>query len=332
MIFFTARIFRSLIIVGLMTGIVCIAALGLGGAQSPSPRIAYMSNITDTSDRWDLFVLDLQTGNTLRLTRTPLINERYPTWSSDGTRIAYHANTDVNKLYNIFVMPIHDITTSFAIFKSDGNMGELATAYDKAMPAWSYDDQFIGFHAKTANGRFGLFMARTDGEEMRLLISPLEGIDILHYAWSPNGQDIAFTQTSDNGADIYLFTIPTTIQNAMTNRANMRLLIENASFPAWSPEGKQLVYVQEGNRGTRLWIYDFDTQSSHQLAPDVDNLVYEETHPEWSSDGQTIIFSSDKDTGRFNIYQITRDGQQLHRLTFGWGDKLAPDWGIYKGG
>lgn len=332
MSFFTARIFRSILITSLMTGILCIAILGLGGAQSPSPRIVYMSNLNDSSDRWDLLMLDVRTGNTLRLTRTPLINERYPAWSSDGTRLAYHANTDVNQLYDIFVMPIQNFTTSYTIFKSDGNMGELAVAYDKAMPAWSYDDQFMGFHAKTANGRFGLFMARADGEEMRLLISPLEGMDILHYAWSPNGQDIAFTQATNTGATIYLFTIPQTIQNAMTNRTNMRLLIENASFPAWSPDGSQLVYVQEGDLGTRLWIYDFATQSSKQLTPIGEHLIYEETHPEWSTDGQAIIFSSDRMMGRFDIYQITRDGQQLHRLTHGAGDKLAPDWASYVGG
>ncbi|MCU0480552.1 MAG: hypothetical protein MUE54_04990 [Anaerolineae bacterium] len=331
MTFFTARIFRSILIISLMTGMICIFFLGLGGAQSPSPRIAYMSNISPRSDRWDLFMLDVQTGITLRLTRTPLINERYPAWSSDGTRLAYHANTDVNQLYDIFVMPIQNFTTSYTIFKSDGNMGELAVAYEKAMPAWSYDDQFIGFHAKTASGRFGLFMAYADGEEMRLLISPLEGMDILHYAWSPNGQDIAFTQATSSGADIYVFTIPQTIQNAMTNRANMRLLVKNASFPAWSPDGAELVYVQEGDFGTRLWIYDFATQSSRQLTPIGENLVYEETHPEWSSDGQAVIFSSDKIMGRFDIYQIRRDGQGLHRLTHGTGDKLAPDWGIYTG-
>ncbi len=328
--FFIANIIRTFFIVSIMIGGVCIIALWLGGAKPPSPRLVYMSNISPNSDNWDLFMLDLPTKNVIRLTTTLRINERYPAWSSDGTQIAYHANA--NQSYNIFIMPMADTNNITTPFVPEGNMGGLAIAYDKAMPAWSYDDQFIGFHAKTQNGRYGLFMGRADGSEMRMLISPLEGLDIIHYAWSPNGEEIAFTETTNAGSKIYLFTIPEGIQNATTNRVNMRLFAENASFPAWSPDGTKLAYIKDGDRGSRIFVYDVISQTETQIPPEDDNRIFEDTHPEWSDDSQSIIFASDRQGIEFDLYIIQINGEHLQRLTWFDGDELAPDWVVYEGG
>lgn len=330
--FFIAIIIRIFLVISILIGGVCIFALWLGDMQPPSPRIVYMANIIPNSENWDLFMLDLQTGAIIRLTKTPRINERYPAWSSDGTQIAYHANANGNRAYNIFIVPITDVTQTTTPFVPEGNMGDLATAYDKAMPAWSFDDQFIGFHAKTQNGRYGLFMGNADGSEMRMLISPLEGLDMIHFAWSPNGKDIAFTEATNGGSKIYLFTVPETIQNATSNRANMRLFAENASFPAWSPDGTKLAYIKEGDRGSRIFIYDFATQTEAQLPLEDNNRIFEDTHPEWSTDGQSIIFASDRQGINFDLYLIQINGEGLRRLTWSDGDELAPDWVVYAGG
>jgi Tol biopolymer transport system component len=64
-------------------------------------------------------------------------------------------------------------------------------------------------------------------------------------------------------------------------------------------------------------------------------LSCDELHPEWTPDGQSILFASDCQSifePNFDIYSVNADGSGLRRVTFGAMDELAPDWGIYEAG
>lgn len=204
-------------------------------------------------------------------------------------------------------------------------MGEVMVGYDKAMPAWSYDGAFIGFHAKVEQGRFGLFMANADATEMRLLIYPPESGDSLHFAWSPDGTQIAFAEFRTDGRFLYHLTLTNPPENPISNRARMQLLTANGYFPAWSPDGAQLVYVRDMNMGSRLWIYDIVAQTHYPLNTDV--RVYDDTHPDWSADGAYIIFASNR-AGSSDLYIMRSDGSGVRRLTYHTGESLAPDWEV----
>ncbi|PJF28646.1 MAG: hypothetical protein CUN52_12390, partial [Phototrophicales bacterium] len=282
---------------------------------------------TDTQS-WDLFMLDMRVGVTIRLTESRFINERYPKWSSDGQYIAYHANSRESNLYDIHITSVNNPNTSTKPFITDSNMGAFAIAYDKAMPAWSWDDRQLGFHAKTDTGYYGLFIGNADGTQLHMVINPPGRGDVLHFAWSPNNTQIAFTQRTTDRINIYLLTLPEQIQFASTNRANMQLLAEDASFPAWSPDGTKIAYVHQFADAQTIWIYDITNQLHYPLT---DTTVPGKTHlhPAWSSDSEYIIFASDHANSlaqKFNLYRIRVDGHELHQLTFGTENTLAPDW------
>lgn len=323
MILFFRHVIRQTSLITIGIGIICAFVLALGGMLPPAPRIVYMAS-PDSNSSWDLFMLDMRTGATIRLTNTPRINERYPAWSSDGQRIAYHANTPTSDLYDIYIITPNNLTQRITPFMNDGNIGVFMLAYDKAMPAWSPDDVYLGFHGKTDNGRYGLFMGRADGKELRLLVNPLQD-DVLHFAWSPDGTHIVFSVTNNSSERIYRLTVPDEIQPANVNRANMQLVVENGIFGAWSPDGTKLVYIGGIPDRRRLWIYDFITQTSRQLT--LGNGAFVDVTPTWSSDGEWIIFSSNRAQGRgHELYKIRPDGTNLHRLTFGFRNAQAPDW------
>ncbi len=342
--FFIIGILRLCILISLIMMGIC--TITLGGEMPPSPAIIYMANKGDTNS-WDLYMLDVRTGVTLRLTRTINVDERYPTWSSDGSRLAYHVSYN-NNPFDIVIMPLKTPSEAYVPFVADSNMGELAVAYDKAMPTWSFDDTLIGFHAKTANGRYGLFMGRPDGTGLRMIINPPDRIDVLHWAWSPDATQIAFSEMTSVGSNIYQFTLPDTIQPASVNRVNRELLIEGGFFPAWSPDGKKIVYMREVESGavtyTTIWIYDVINRDNKQLLPypenpSLGNWGYSEIHPEWSLDGKAIIFASNRDnddSAAFDLYMVEVNAEgvasNLRRLTFSPADEQAPDWGIYYAG
>lgn len=323
MILFSRLIIRQIALITIMIGVICFFTLVLGGILPPAPRIVYMAS-PNINPSWDLFMLDMRTGATIRLTNTPRINERYPAWSSDGQVIAYHATTPTSDLYDIHLIPANNPLQFTRPFIGDSNMGVFAIAYDKAMPAWSPDDAYLGFHAKTENGRYGLFMGRADGTELRMLVNPIQD-DILHFAWSPNGKQITFSVASETSERIYLLTLPDKLQPAGSNRANMQLLVENGIFGTWSPDGTKLVYMGGTPDRRRLWIYDFITNTSTQLT--LGNAPFVDVMPTWSSDGEWIVFSSSRAQGRgHELYKIRPDGTDLHRLTFGFGNAQAPNW------
>src|SRR5512138_3732674 len=120
---------------------------------SPSPngeKIAFASN---RSGFWDLYLLDLSSGDVTQLTNTPEY-EGAPTWSPDGSFLAFEVyegdnlNIEVGPADDPLNNPIH-LTTSSA---SDHS------------PAWAPDGRHIAFISdgevmladldKTENGRF----------------------------------------------------------------------------------------------------------------------------------------------------------------------------------
>lgn len=303
----------------------CLFGLGLGGILPPAPRIVYMAEARDTTT-WDLFMLELRTGANIRLTQTPRINERYPAWSSDGRYIAYHANSPYSDQYDIHIMDASVPAHITAPFINNSNVGVFTLAYDKAMPAWSPDDMLLGFHAKTDNGRYGLFIGHVDGSQMWMVINPSAQSDVIHFAWSPDGSQISYITTGNNISGIYRLQLPNTIRSAQANRANQELIIDTGSFPAWSPDGRRLVYVQQTADGNRLFLYDFATQQRTQLTQGRKSYVYDDTHPDWSPDGEYIIFASSRRLQAYHLYIIKADGSGLRQLITAGINAQAPDW------
>jgi Tol biopolymer transport system component len=49
-------------------------------------------------------------------------------------------------------------------------------------------------------------------------------------------------------------------------------------------------------------------------------------NPSWSADGSRIVFSSNVNDERYQIYEIGMNGKGLQRLTFQPGEYFDPSW------
>jgi Tol biopolymer transport system component len=297
------------VLVGLIGGVLLIAP-GL----SNGPQVVFMSN---RSFNWDMYMLDLRTGALAQLTNTPYSDERYPAWSPDGERIAYHANYSPEPSYSDFNVHIMD---------ADGTgltsiwMSQDVLFFDEAMPAWSPDGERLIFHSGRDNF-FNLFVSDLDGVDYRAITAG-DGA-FYHASWSPDGTQLAFVMTVDQESSIYTLDISDGYLDIESNLVNMQVLVEGAFFPAWSPDGTRIAYVSEADGDEDIYVIDITTGDIQQLT---NNSDASDTQPEWTSDGTHIIFSSNAD-GRYHLYQIHADGSQLRQLTFApFTDDLAPDW------
>ncbi len=91
-----------------------------------------------------------------------------------------------------------------------------------------------------------------------------------------------------------------------------------ARNPRFSPDGRQLVY-QRYNRGQwDIWMLDLDTLNRRRLSSSRAN----ETQPDFSADGRSVLFVSDQDGGSA-IFRLTLESGVRTQLTFD-GDAYWP--------
>ena len=160
----------------------------------------------------DIFVMDLRTRRTKRLTDDPSIDTS-PSFSPDSSEIVF--NSDRGGTPQIYKMG------------ADGG-GVQRISFGKGRyntPVWSPRGDLIAFTRSDEN-RFYIGVMKKDGSGERLLA---EGFLVEGPTWAPNGRVLAYFRQDQNGR--------TRIYSVDLTGYNEREIITplDASDPAWSP-------------------------------------------------------------------------------------------------
>jgi hypothetical protein len=97
--------------------------------------------------------------------------------------------------------------------------------------------------------------------------------------------------------------------------------------PSWDPAGRRVVFEGLSTAGfSDLYVLDFDTQNRTALTSD----HYRDQDPDWSPDGASIVFASDRSPhgaqGYTNLVLLDVASRELRLLTLGaWHDQ-DPRW------
>ena len=173
-------------------------------------------------------------------------------------------------------------------------------------PVQSPDGRWVAFFSRRGIFTVDLFVAdaRT-GEVKQRLTSPVNSphIDAISFlysaaAWSPDGERIAHVVFSDGDNAVRI----TDVESGDELRHFKVPGAEALSTISWSPDGRRLVVSGMAHGLSDLWLYDLESGESRRLTND----RYAELHPEWSPDGRTIAFATDR-----------REETSFERLTFG---------------
>ncbi len=206
-----------------------------GRAPSWSPdgtRIAFRTGDPEKPESEKTISLidaDGTDGHVLATLEGELQNPGAPTWSPDGSMLAFA----INGIY---------------VVNADGTDLRLVTRYEGERtcadlePSWSPDGSSIAFAVRCEAGDEGIWLVDADGTNRRQLLAPSKELVSLSFpAWSPDGSRIAFAGVSGGPSefeyDIYLIN---------ADGSGITRLTEGLGFPTmptWSPDGSKIAFL-----------------------------------------------------------------------------------------
>src|SRR3989344_3868053 len=332
-----------------ITGIAAVVAYGGADvgkeafAQERKSRIAFES---DRDGDFEIYVMDPDGTNVVNLTNNA-IHDRWPTWSPDGTRIAFISGLGNSDVY---------------IMDANGKNQERVTTNsgDGKPPQWSPDGKKFAFVSYRSPGT-GSDIHIIDMESKNVLRLTDDAALDIEPRWSPDGSRIAFVSERDGKAEIY------TMDSAGKNIARLTNNADLDFSPRWSPDGTKItfesfrdgihaLYAMDANGMNQVRLALTRTDTDHQWSPDGKKIVfnsiwfqgavpipkihaidangsnltrlsedeYAESQPVWSADGENILFVSHKGSGISDIYAIDVDGKDKIMLTSNTGRNSSP--------
>jgi len=335
---------------------------GLEDKPTWSPDGKHIAYMSDENGNFDIYVMNVDTGQALNLTEDHTGDDTNPEWSPDGNRIAYYSDRGGGGIYhlsNIGGAPILVINIAITLGKKF-----------RTNMSWSPD----GSNLVYTNASLLSIISVKGGKPEEIQLPPITRYRawLLEPAWSPYGKRIAFTEPHDFNK------LKSTIWTLTPDGSNPIKITDGNSFsdnPVWSRDGRRLFFISDMGGGSNdIWWVPIEASgkpsgsakclmpgvnvSSIALSPDGTRLVFSKvvrrsniwsipivdnhtftleeaeqvtfenhsiTSLDVSPDGKWIAFSSDR-KGNADIWIMNKKTKELRQMTTSEASDTSPDW------
>ena len=285
----------------------------------PQGKIAFMDYRTDKYGL-DIYVMNSDGTNIEDITKSGS-RDVWPTWSPDGTKIAFGSIREWHTMRSIYVMD------------ADGKNVNCLTPEktDCEFPAWSPDGKKIAYcSSKLASHgmeymALDIFVMNTDGTDKIPVTQHGEITTNACPSWFPDSQRIAYVSNREGLWQIY--SINSDGSDARKYDVcighQCGLKYPSGYFPviAVSPDGASIAFDYLDVLGRKdIYILSINNGEIKNLTNEIAGNSY---GPSWSPDGKKIAFASEiaHDTG---IFIMDIEGNNKPKFTQQYGD--LPAW------
>jgi TolB protein len=274
--------------------------LGIRGAFST--RIAYISVLGHLPNKtFQLIVADADGENprVVMQSHEPLMS---PSWSPDGSSLAYVSFED--RLPTVYVQTL----------KTGDRRQVSANAGVNQAPAWSPDGKKLALVLSTRDGNLDIYVKDLATQQLsRITDDP--GIDT-EPQWSKDGQSLYFTSDRAGGPQIYKVGIrPGDKARRLTFQGSYN------ARPRVSPDETQLAFVTQEDGAYRIATMDLRGRGDVQVL----TKGHFDVSPSYAPNGAVLIYAS-RDKGRGVLALVSADGRVQQRLVSSEGELQEPAW------
>jgi Tol biopolymer transport system component len=228
-------------------------------------------------------------------------------------------------VYNVYVEESDGTWYSNIWEQSVGSFARTRRTYGKwwdISPAFSPDGEHLVFSSNRASTNPTLWRISTSGGGG---ITKLTNTLAADYSpcYSPNNECIAYASLPPGAARQQIWTIDPF--------GRLSTQLREGGTPQVSPDGKKILFerMDYDSGKNQIWVMNSDGGAETLLSQQ--NVKYHEIHPQWSPDGNWIVFSSNQGQDsrkrpNYDIWAMSSDGSKRSQLSTNGSRDINPSW------
>jgi len=255
------------------------AAAGVEDYPTWSPDGRMLAYQSDQTGNWDIWVVQVGSGQPVNRTADSSADDMYPSWSPDGQWIAFYSTRDGS---GYFLMPgVGGPARKIAPWP--------AGDFSPATPRWSPDSTQL-VYARGQNSRPWLEILTLASGVSRKLVLPERPRNnaVQDLSWSPDGRWLAYARAPS--------TIAPTAELWLTRTSDGESvqLTDGTRWdysPAWSADSGALYFVSNRSGTRDLWTLTIGADGRARGAPQQVAAGIEMSHISFCADGRRMAYS-----------------------------------------
>lgn len=276
-------------------------------AWAPTAESSELVLMTDANET---LLFDAADGSIRRLSKTAG-GETAPTWSNDGSQIAYyHDGRPCVREIESNTIRVFDVPTNDRFLS------------ESRMFAWRDDDARLAFRF-TDRGTKQIGVVNPDTGELRWRTS---GTSADHSPTWINGR-VVIDQTSERGTIRRILAIDPESgdQTVLYEEIDRELGVVSQGAPTVSSDGRRLALALSHDGWNHVHVLDTATDERTQLTTGpFDDTGLADSVPQWV-DEMTLLFASNRrDSGQRQLFTVTLDGKEPIPVVESSGTNVHP--------